>query len=120
MNSAEIQTRRRKRIPKEGCWFTGIRVAGLFAKVIGGLTVLGGITSSVSLFIKSIPDISSALQNLDQEFALFGLTIIATYIGIPAGLGCAGMISVGLGFILDFVSSKPDEQHPIDKPLPLA
>jgi hypothetical protein len=110
----------KKRIPKEGCWFTGIRVTALFAKVFGGLVALGGFVSSISIFIKAIPDISSAFQNLDQGFALFVLTIIAAYIGVPAGLGCAGIISIGLGFLLDIVSSKPNEQSPIDKPSPLA
>lgn len=110
----------KKRIPKEGCWFTGIRVLALLAKVIGGLTALGGITSSIFLFIKAAPDIFSGLQNLNHAFALFGLTVIATYIAIPAGLGCAGIISIGLGFLLDYISTKPNEQDPIDKPSPLA
>ena len=110
----------KKRIPKEGCWYTGIRVIAFLAKCIGGLTALGGIISSISLFIKSAGDIFSALQYLDQGFALFALTIIATYIGAMAGLGCVGIITIGLGFLLDLVSSKPNEQSPIDKPLPLA
>ena len=110
----------KKRIPKEGCWFTGIRVLAFFAIFIGGLTALGGITSSMTLFIKAAADISSGLQSLNHAFALFGLPVIATYIAIPAGLGCAGIISVGLGFLLDFISSKPNEQSPIDKPSPLA
>jgi len=104
-----------KRIPKEGCWFTGIRIAAFLAKGIGGLIALGGIASSISLFIKAIPDISAGLQNLDQGFSLFGLTIIATYIGIPAGLGCLGIVGIGLGFLMDFVSTGPNKQNPIDK-----
>lgn len=110
----------KKRIPKEGFWFTGIRVLALLAKVIGGLTALGGIASSITLFIKAAADISSGLQSLNHAFALFGLTVIATYIAIPAGLGCVGIISIGLGFLLDFISSKPNVQDPIDKPSPLA
>jgi hypothetical protein len=105
----------KKRIPKEGCWFAGIRLTAFLAKSVGAVIAIGGIASSISLFIKSIPDIISALQNLDQGFALFGLTIIATYIGVPAGLGCAGIISIGLGFLFDFISTKPNEQAPIDK-----
>jgi hypothetical protein len=105
----------KKRIQKEGCWFAGIRVTAFLAKSAGAMIAVGGIAGSISLFIKSIPDMISALQNLDQGFALFGLTIIATYIGVPAGLGCAGMISIGLGFLLDLISSKPNEQAPIDK-----
>jgi len=105
-----------KRIPKEGCWFTGIRVVAFFAKLFGGLTLIGGLWGFVSMFIKAAPGISSALQYLDQRFALVVLTLIATYLGVFAGLGYVGIISIGLGFLLDFISSKPNEQPPIDKP----
>jgi hypothetical protein len=117
MNAGSIQ---KKRIPKEGCWFMGIRVAAFFAKLFGGLTLIGGLVGFVATFIKSAPGISSALQHLDQKFALFVITLFATYFGVFAGLGCMGLITIGLGFLLDFISSKPNEQNPIDKPSLLA
>lgn len=110
----------RKRIPKEGCWFTGIRVVAFFAKLFGGLTLIGGLWGFGVTFIKTAPDVFSILQHLDQKFALFVLTLIATYFGVFTGLGCLGLITVGLGFLLDFAASKPNEQNPIDKPSPLA
>lgn len=84
----------------------------------GGLITLGSMAGSISMFIKSASDISSALQNLDQGFALFGLTVIATYFGAIAALGCVGLIMIGLGFLFMFLSTSPAE-HPIDKPMPL-
>lgn len=110
----------KKRIPKEGCWFTGIRVAAFFAKLVGGLTLIGGLWGFGATFIKTAPDISTALQHLDQKLTLFVLTLFATYLGVFAGLGCTGLIIIGLGFLLDSISSKPNEQNPIDKPSPLA
>jgi hypothetical protein len=118
MSTGSVQ--KKKRIPKEGCWFTGLRVVAFFAKLFGGLTFLGGLLGFVITFIKSAPGISSAMQNLDQKFALFVLTLLATYFGVFAGLGCAGLITIGLGFLLDFISSKPNEENLIDKPSPLA
>jgi hypothetical protein len=118
MSTGSIQ--KKKRIPKEGCWFTGIRVVAFLAKLLGGLTLLGGVVGFISTFIKTVPGIFSALQNLDQGFALFVLTLIATYFGVFAGLGCVGIITIGLGFLMDFISSKPNEENFIDKPSPLA
>lgn len=117
MNTGSTQ---KKRIPKNGCWFTGIRVAAFFAKLFGGLTLIGGLWGFVATFIKTAPEISSALGHLDQKFALFALTLLATYFGVFAGLGCAGLIAIGVGSLLDFISSKPNEQNSIDKPSPLA
>jgi len=118
MSTGSIQ--KKKRIPKEGCWFTGLRVGAFFAKLFGGLTLLGGIIGFISTFIKSAPEISSALQHLDQQFALFVLTLIATYFGVFVGLGCVGLIILSMGFLLDFISSKLNEENFIDKPSPLA
>ena len=98
----------------------GLRVIAFFAILFGGLTLLGGLLGFVTTFIKSAPEISSALQNLDQKFALFVLTLFATYFGVFAGLGCMGVITIGLGFLMNFISSKPNEENLIDKPSPLA
>jgi hypothetical protein len=117
MSTGSIQ---KKRIPKEGCWFMGIRIVAFCAKLFGGLTLIGGLWGFIATFIKVAPGISSALQHLDQKFALFVLTLFATYFGVFAGLGCAGLITVGLGFLLDFISSKPNEENPIDKAIPSA
>jgi hypothetical protein len=110
----------KKRIPKESSWFKGIRIVAFFAKLFGGLILLGGIAGFVATFIRTAPEIFANLQYLHQRSALFLLTLIATYLGVFAGLGCAGLITIGLGFLLDFISSKPNEQNPIDKPSPLA
>ena len=118
MSTGSIQ--KKKRIPKEGCWFTGLRVGAFFVKLFGGLTLLGGLLGFVTTFIKSAPEIPSALQHLDQKFTLFVLTLFATYFGVFAGLGCVGVVTIGLGFLLDFISSKPSEENLIDKPSPLA
>jgi hypothetical protein len=118
MSTGSLQ--KKKRIPKEGCWFTGLRVVAFFGKLFGGLTLLGGLLGLVTTFIKSAPEISSALQHLDQKFALFVLTLLMIYFGVFAGLGCVGFITIGLGFLMDFISSKPNEENLIDKPSPLA
>ncbi len=87
----------------------GIRIVAFFAKLFGGLTLLGGAAGFVTTFIKTAPDIFTTLQYLHQRFGLFFLTIIATYLGIFMGLGCAGLITIGLGFLLDSISSRPTE-----------
>ena len=109
----------RKRTPKPGCFYRGLLILGYLSVATGGLITLGGLAGFISTFIKSASDISSALQNLDQGFALFGLTLIATYLGAFAALGCVGLIGIGLGFLFMFLSTAPAEQHPIDKPMPL-
>jgi hypothetical protein len=110
-----IQEKRRpRRIPKEGCFFTGLRLAGLLSKIIGGLTILGGLIG----FIKVAPGLIDTLRYLDQQFAQFVFILMTTYLGIFVGLGCAGLILVGLGFLFDFIATQPNEaiQNPIDKP----
>ena len=109
----------RKRTPKPGCFYRGLLILGYLSVAAGGLVTLGGMAGFISTFIKSASDISSALQNLDQGFALFGLTLIATYLGAFTALGCVGLIGIGLGFLFMFLSTAPAEQHPIDKPMPL-
>ena len=108
----------RKRTPKPGCFYRGLLIFGYLSIAAGGLITLGSTVGFISAFIKSASDISSALQNLDQGFALFGLTLIATYLGVFTALGCVGLIGIGLGFLFMFLSTSPAE-HPIDKPMPL-
>lgn len=103
---------------KPGCFPRGLLILGYLSIISGGLITLGGIVGFVSTFIKSASDISAGLQNLDQGFALFGLTLIATYLGVFTALGCIGLIGIGLGFLFIFLSTSPAE-NPIDKPMSL-
>lgn len=109
-----------RRIPREGCFFAGLRILAVLAKILGALTLIGGIIGTVSTFFKSASDIFSALQYLDQGFAWFVLTLIGTYFGVFGGLSCLGLLVISLGFVLDFVSTKPGGDAPIDKPPPTA
>lgn len=109
----------RKRSPKPGCFYRGLLILGYLSIAVGGLITLGGMAGFISSFIKSASDILLGLQYLDQGFALFVLTLIATYLGIFAALGCVGLIIIGLGFLFIFLSTSPAEP-PIDKPLPLS
>lgn len=120
MNTTKPFTRKIKRIPKPGCFFRGLLILGYLFVGLGSLATLGGLTGFIAILIKTTPDIIEALNYLDQGFTLFMLTIFASYFGIFAGLGCAGIIILGLGSLLIFKSTTPMEQPPIDKPLPLA
>jgi hypothetical protein len=120
MSTKKTSTRKIKRIPKPGCFFRGLLILGYLFVGFGGLTILGGLAGFIATLIKTIPDIIEALNYLDQGFTLFVLTIFATYFGVFAGLGCVGIIIVGMGILLIFKSTAPMEQPPIDKPLPLA
>ncbi len=111
-----ISSAKTKRVPKEGCFFTGLRILAVLAKILGGLMLIGGMVGTIITLIKSAPDIISGVQYLDQGLALFVLTLIATYFGVFAGLGCLGLIVIGFGFLLDFLSSEPGREQPIDKP----
>jgi hypothetical protein len=116
LNSGIIPPRKTRRVPKPGCFFHGLHILGYILLGLGGLTTLGGFVGFVSIFIKTAPGISSALQYLDQKFALFVLTLIATYFGVFAGLGCVGLIVIGLGALFIFISTEPIEKVSIDKP----
>ncbi len=109
-----------RRVPKQGCFFTGLRILAVLAKILGALTLLGGIFGTISTLVKSASDIVSTVRYLDQGFAWFVLTLIAVYFGVFAGLSCLGLIGIGLGFLLDFFSSESGEDMPIDKPVPTA
>ncbi len=113
------QSQAKRRIPKEGCLFSGLRLAGLLSKILGGLTLLGGILGFVIAFVRSAPGLVDALQHFDQQMAKFVFTLIMVYLGVFAGLGCVGLIILGLGFLLDYISTKPNNVA-IDKPLPAA
>lgn len=109
-----------RRIPREGCVFAGLRILAILAKILGGLILLGGIVGTISTLVKSASDSVSALQYLDQGFAWFVLTLIGAYFGVFGGLSCLGLLVIGLGFVLDFVATKPGKDAPIDKPSPTA
>lgn len=107
----------RKRVLKPGCFSRGLHILGYFSIFSGGLSALGGMAGFVMTFIRSASDIASAFQYLDQGFALLMLTLIATYFGVFAALGCAGVIGIGLGFLFLRLSTSPAPQAPIDKPI---
>ena len=120
MNTTKPSTHKIKGIPKPGCFFRGLLILGYLFAGFGGLTTLGGLTGFIATLIKTFPNLIETLNHLEQEFALFALTIFATYFGIFAGLGCVGIIILGLGILFIFKSTMPVEQPPIDKPSPLA
>ncbi len=115
-----MQTQKKnRRVAKEGCFFTGLRISGFLLKVFGGLTLLAGILGFVINFIKSASDLVTAIQYFDQQMAQFGFTLIMVWLGTFVAIGCTGLIMIGVGFGLDFAATEkvPSPQElPIDKP----
>jgi hypothetical protein len=112
---------RPKRVKREGCFFTGLRLVGGIAKILGGIILFGGMVGFVFILIKTAPDIMTSLQYLEeQRSAGFLLLLIITNLGFFAGMSCTGLVGIGLGFLLDLVSSESATENPIDKPSPSA
>jgi len=110
---------RQKRVPKAGCFFKGVRITGLLFKIAGALMLLGGLLGFILTFIKSAPDLLEGFRYIDQQFAQLVITLIFTYLGVFIVLGCTGLLSFGLGFLLDRVATdRPDSipQTSIDNP----
>src|SRR5512146_947296 len=102
----------KRRVVREGCFFRGLNLLGYPILGLGGLIAIGGLVGFVSIFVKSASDIFSALQNLDQRFTLFVLTLITTYLGAFAGLGCMGLMLIGIGALFIFISTESMENEP--------
>lgn len=115
----QTQTKNR-RVTKEGCFFSGLRVTGLLLKIFGGLTLLGGVLGFIISLFRSAPDLSASFQALDHQMAQFLFTLIMVWLGAFVAVGCAGLVMIGIGFGLDFAGTEPAPSHrpqPIDKPL---
>jgi len=119
---AAMQTQKKyRRVTKEGCFFSGLRISGLLLKVFGGLTFLAGILGFIISLFRTSSDLISAFQNFDQQMAQFGFTLIMVWLGTFVAVGCTGLVMLGIGFGLDFAATEPVaasmRPQPIDKPL---
>ncbi|MEW6405899.1 MAG: hypothetical protein AB1649_29255, partial [Chloroflexota bacterium] len=116
-----MQTQKRtRRITREGCFFVGLRISGWLLIVFGGLILLGGIFGGISTLFNGGSDLVSSLQYWEQPTAKFVFSLILTWLGVFAAIGCTGLIMIGVGFGLNFAATVPVaslQEQPIDKPL---
>jgi hypothetical protein len=114
---------KKKRVPKEGCFFSGLKITGLISKILGSLISLGGLIIQIYFSIKAAPDLIDILLNFDKnsQFGGFLLTLIIVNLGFLSSITCTGLVILGMGFLFDFLSTKPIENtDAIDKPHSIA
>jgi hypothetical protein len=100
---------RQKRVPREGCFFTGLRAAAWLLLPLGSLTLLGTLAGFILTLVRIAPELASAWNHLEQKFAGFVLIILFSYLGIFAILGLAGLVLLGLGVVCWFSGTRMAE-----------
>src|SRR5512138_1296602 len=115
---------RNPRRPRLGTGFLLVRLAGWFLKIVGGLLIVSTFISFIVMLIKVAPTLIEALQFPDQSMAGLIVLIIGGGLLLFVLLGLAGVVSLGIGFVLDYwgtelarTSSVPSSTAPTSTPM---
>jgi hypothetical protein len=95
------------RIPKEGCVFSIIRIAGLLLKIAGFLLLAIALIGFVIVLVRIGPTLVEMIPHLDHQMAGFVFILYLTNLLIFPVVGLVGAVLVGVGFLLSYYGTKP-------------
>jgi hypothetical protein len=98
-----------RRLPKKGCTFTIARVAGIVFKIAGGLLLVIGVIGFFIMLVRTGPTLVGSIPYLDQQMAGFIFLISLASVLVFPTVGIVGAVIVGIGFLLGFVGTEPEE-----------
>ena len=95
-----------RRLPKKGCFFTGVRIAGLLLKVAGGLLLVIAVIGFIIVLVRIAPTMVELVQHLENQMAGFVFILSLVNLLVFPVVGLVGAVMVGVGFGLSYVGTE--------------